>query len=432
MKKTYILIFISQLLFANTLNLEQILKYATDNAIDLKLKQTDILIESENIKNAKSAYYPTLNVTYNSEYNKALDGSAIGTEYVGGLAISSQTKYQTSIALQLNYDLYHFGATNKQVDINEAEYDIKKTEWCTKEKELHKKILETYADARKVAIEQKYKREMLAIRTQIYRFKERLYKVGKSSKVDLGDEAIQIITSERDLEDLSMKYKDDVLKLSQLCYMEIRQDVILQPITLSEEKKFISSYSETVEGVTLKKKIEQKRDEISLQIREQFPSVGLYSSYYYYGTDPKDYGKAMSNIDKKSWNAGLAVRFNIFEGFKHSSKYERLRLELYHLEQEFDSAKHAYEYELKSKKVKLSELATLKRHDTRLQEQNNIKVSMLNRLRETQKVDSITKLNAEYELLEKTMYLKRRNVEMAFESASLNILQKGIKECAQH
>lgn len=117
---------ISQSLLAGSLSLQEILSYASANSKTLQIKQTDAQIESKNIDIAKSAYYPSLNVVYNMEYNKALDGSSLSNEYIGGMNIPSETRYQSSVALQLNHDLYHFGVTDKQVDIAFAEYNIKK------------------------------------------------------------------------------------------------------------------------------------------------------------------------------------------------------------------------------------------------------------------------------------------------------------------
>ena len=434
MKYFYTLIFIllSPPLWANTITLEEILDYATKNAVSLKIKQTDALIESKNIQSAKAAYYPSLNVVYNAEYNQALDGVPLGVEYVGGLTISNETRYQSSIAFQLNYNIYNFGATKKRVNIASGEFDIKKMQWCSAEKQLHQQILKHYASANKANIKIKFKTQMLELRKKLYSMKERLYRVGKYSKIDLGDEAISIISLKRDIDNIAMLYNEDIIKLSQLSHKKITKDVTLLPFNINDKNHFIQKYDETTEGKILNKKIMQKKDEISMQFREQFPSLGLYSSYYYYASHPTKYDYTVSNLNKKSWNIGLSLKYNIFEGFKHSTNKQRLKLELHRLKQELDVAKHNYVYEDKSKIIKIKELGILKKHEQYLLEENYKKRDMLNRLYEIKKIDSITKINAEYELLERALNIESRDIEIAFERVSLNILHRGVNQCSQH
>ena len=433
-KKLYLatLLTLSPSLWAETVSLQEILNYATENAVTLKIKQTDALIESKNIEGAESAYYPTLNAVYNNEYTESLDGIPLGTESIGGITISNGTRYQSSLALQLNYDLYHFGSTDKRVEIASSGFDIKKMEWCSQEKQLHQQILERYASARKANVEQEHRTQMLDLRRELYTIKERLHKAGRYSKVDLGDEAIYMITLERDIENVSMGYQEDMIRLSQLSRKEFGKDVTLLPLNAKSENISIDNYDETTEGVILNKKIQQKKDEISLQFRQQLPSLGLYSNYYLYSSNPTEYDKAITDIEKKSWNVGFALRYNIFEGFKHSSDESRLKLELHRLEQELDEAKHSYSYEAKSKITRISELITLKEHEQHLLEENYKKREMINRLRKLKKIDSITKINVEYELLERALNIKIREIESEFESASLNILHRGINQCSPH
>ncbi|MBU0631661.1 TolC family protein [bacterium] len=419
-------------LIADTVSLQEILNHASHNAKTLVQKQLDAKIESKNLKSAKSAYYPTLGFVYNGEYNQALDGSSLTSEYVGGLTISSQTRYQSSMAFQLNYDLYNFGATSKQVSIAAAEVDIKKIDWCSEEKKLYEQILEHYASARKATVEKNYTMQMLEVRKKLYEMKKRLYDAGQYSKVDLGDEAISVIGIERDIENAQMQYKDDLIKISQLSYMQLSDDVQLLAMDDDNKDDLTKEYEDTAEAKVLTRRIAQKRDEISMQFRQELPSLSLYSNYYLYSTDPSEYDYTISHINKKSWNVGFAIRYNIFDGFKESSKQERLKLELQHLQEEFYDGKHNYEHETKSKTTRMDELDTLKQKEEHLLEENYKKREMLSRLREEQKVDALTQLNAEYELLQHTLNIQTRKIDAAYERASLNILHRGMDQCSPH
>lgn len=102
-QKYLFLVVFSLSLDAQTLSLDEILEYASGHSKMLAMKQTDVRIANTNIENAQSAYYPSLNFVYNTEYNQALDGMPLGVESVGGTTITNSTQYQNSLALQLQY-----------------------------------------------------------------------------------------------------------------------------------------------------------------------------------------------------------------------------------------------------------------------------------------------------------------------------------------
>lgn len=425
-------IVISTILCADSVSLQEIFSYASKNALSLKIKKSDALIELNNVKSAKANYYPSLNLVYNNEYTESLDGIPLGTETIGGITISNGTRYQNSAALQLNYNLYHFGVTDKQVAIATLKADVKNKELCQQEKKLHQKILELYADTLKQLNEKKYRTAMLSIRKKLYTMKERLYKAGQYSKVDLGDEAIYLISIERDIENSYMQYKDDIIKLSQLSYMEIQEDTQLLPIKFLHDTQEVHKFEESIEAKIIERKIVQKEEEIALQLKEQLPSVGLYSNYYLYSSNPKKYDYPITHLRKKSWNIGFSVRFNIFEGFKNSANAQRLHLEMQQLQLEYNQSRHNFIYDLQAENIKIDELSILQTKEEHLLKENKKKLEMILRLRKNQKVDKLTQLNSEYALQEHTLNLRKRKIDAAKEHLSLQIINRGIQECTQH
>ena len=432
MLRGFVALVINTFLCAQSISLEEILEHASQNAFSLKMKQTDAAIEKTNIGSAEAGYYPSLNVSYNAQYNKSLDGLAIGSQTVGGVTISNRTEYQSSVAFGLNYDLYHFGATDKKVEIAISEFAIKKMQWCSDEKELHLKLLEYYTNARKADVEQKYKKQMLDVHKELYVLKERLYEVGRYSKIDLGDEAISIISMQRDIEDVVMGYKENLLRLSQLSHKKLSDESKLLPLTLGIQEGTLQAYKDTTEGIISNKKIQQKKDEISLQFRQQLPSLSLSSNYYFYESHPTSYEYTLSNIDDKSWNVGLSLRYNIFEGFKHSADKERLQLELYRLEQQREEEHYNYDYETESKRIKIATLKELQEHEENLLEENYKKRALLQRLKKARKIDSITKINAEYQLVQRALSIQMRKIDSNFETVALSIQNRGTNQCSQH
>jgi outer membrane protein TolC len=430
----FLLLFLVAFSFLNakTYSLEELFESASKNAKILKIKDLEAQIESKNVEGAKAGYYPTLGAVYNAEYTESLDGVPLGTEYVGGITISNGTRYQSSLALQLNYDLYHWGATDYQVEVAKGEERIKKIEWCTQEQDLHQRILDAYAEARKAALEKEYKIKMLNIHKKLYEVKERLYDAGQFSKVDLGDEAIATIELQQEVENTRIRYQDALSKIAQDSYVSIDKDTSLLPLVIKKKAINNVSFNETAQAQQLKRKIKQKKDEITMHQRSQLPGFALYSNYYLYASDPTQYDSTLAHLQKKSWNVGFALRYNIFNGFKDSSQSERLELEMLHLQQEYEDAKHSYDIQTDAKSFKLQELSTIQLHEKKLLDENAKKIKMIERLRKEQKVDLITQLNSEYELLQRTLNIELHQIDTAYETISLRILERGMKECTQH
>lgn len=420
------------MLNAKEISFKEITAYASKHALTLQMKQVEKKIESKKAKGVAADYYPTLNLVYNSEYTKSLDGSPLGSESIGGITISNSTSYKDSLALQLNYNLFHFGAKNVQMHIANLNIAIKDKEWCQEEKNLYQEILKVYADALKQLNKKEYLSQMLNIREKLYQSKERLFKIGHYSKIDLGDEAILLISMQRDIENARMQYRDDLLQLSKLSYLKLNKNDVLLYLKSTEEKNSFKRFKDTAKAKILERKIRQKKDEISLKFKQQLPSVSLSSNYYLYSSHPTEFMHPILHMSKKSWNIGLLVRFNIFDGFKNSAADAQLHLELLNLQSQFTQAKHNFEYKQRSETTKIKELKLLQNKEESLLQKNSNKLAMVMRLRQNQRVDVLSELNTRYELLQRKLNLAQRAVDISFQAESLTIANKGVNQCTQH
>lgn len=230
-----------------------------------------------------------------------------------------------------------------------------------------------------------------------------------------------------------MQYQEDLSVLSSLSYIELEEATTeLLPIGGIELALVADDFEETTQGHRYSELIRQKEDEISMHKRSQFPTLAMYGNYYLYGSDPVDAYDSFEDVQRNSWKLGLAVRINIFEGFKYNNESDRLRYELVRIQQERDLSKREYEYEVSAKSTKIMHLKTLEVKDEDLYLQTQDKIDMVNRLRENQQVDSVSELNAKLEGLERELNLKIEHSEAAYEKASLNILYRGLNQCTQH
>ena len=419
-------------LFANSVSLDEILEYALKHTLTLKIKKMEAKIESKNIDIAKSSYYPKFDISYDTEYSKSLEGLTFSSKSINGVSIPSSTRYQDSIVLAMNYDIYNFGAKDKQVNIAKISKEIKEKEWCEQKKNLYLQIIKAYTDVLKEQVKIEYKNKMLLIREKLYEAKKRFYDARRYSKIELADEAIAILALQKEIADAKMRYKEGINSLSTLSYMNFEKQTRLAFINTNVTTLNKIRYEDSSEAKILTYKIRQKKEQIALKIKEKYPSFKLYSNYYIYASDSDSFSHPFLHMRKNSWNVGMSVRFNIFDGFKSSSVKERLFLELEKLKQEYNEKKHLFLQKVNSTRTKINELHKLKSKEKELIAKNREKLSMIKRLRAIKKIDLLTSLKEEYELYSKNLHLKLQKIDIAFEKRVLDITTQGDKKCVQH
>ena len=411
----------------------ELLKSASEHSYRLQVLNTDKNIETARKESLTSQYYPSFSLSYNNEYNKDLNEVSRGGESVGAAIISGGTGYKSSLSLNLNYELYHFGVTEKSIQMASSEVKVKDLLWCEEEKRLHQNILETYNKALKMQLQNNKKSEILLLRKELYEIKQRLYKAGQFSKLDLGDDAIKMIDTQREIEYAQMEYEDAVISLNTLSHSSYNSNTItLLPIGYSPIKKVVSEFDETTEAHRYKEQILKKRHEISMLKRSQLPTLSTYGNYYMFGAHDSVVMKSVKGTEPYSWKLGLALRINIFEGFKYNHEIQRLHYELDRLQQERDMQKYEHEHNAKQTTNKLFMLITLQNRDEALYEESNSKVNLVNRLKSARQVNGVDALNAKLERLERSLNLEIDKTEAAYANASLDIQYRGVNQCTQH
>lgn len=428
-----LLLFLNLAVNAHIVTYQDLLQSASDKSIKLKMFKSDEKIESSKVEALYEKYYPTLSLSYNTEYNRDLNGLASGTESIGDTVITSGTRYQSSASLNLNHELYSFGTTGDSIDIAKKEVIIKQLNRCEEEKKLHQNILDRYSSAIKSKIKSSIKEEMLTVRQELYSIKQRLYKAGKYSKLDLGDEAITIIDLEKEIELALLQYQEDLVYLSSLSHVELdEKSTELMAIGFNHSDYLTDDFEETALGHKYAEQVKQKEKEILMLTHSQYPTLSMYGNYYMYGSDIDNAYDSFDAIKKNSWKLGLAIRLNIFEGFKYNNTSQTLRHELQRIKDERDFYKREYEYNAKIKLHKISYLKNITDKDHTLYDKTNEKMGMIERLRKSYQVDSINELSTMLEALERKLNLEIQQSEMAYENASLDILFRGASQCTQH
>lgn len=417
-------------MIAGQISFSELQTSALENSHRLKVRGIDMRIEEARLGSVTSSLYPQLSLGYNGEYSKNLDSAASGNIMVGDMTISPNTLYKNSLALRLNYELYRFGTTLKQIEISEKEISVKKLEQCSEEVKLLSELLDHYARAQKADAENRYKTRMHTLRHELYGLKQRLYAAGKESRVSVGDEAIRLIDLEREIERSKMTYEENLLALSKLSHTELDlQNTRLLPLEPLTGGNGDLDFDTAAQARQYKEKILQKNAEISMLQRSQLPTVSLYSAYYLYGSDSHNASDAFSATRPNSWNAGLSVRWSLFEGFKYYSESSRLHYELQRIHEEYALAKREFDYETQTKQQHLNRLALLTQNETEALNETRTKLTMTERLREQGEADAVSEVSVRLEGVERELTLEIETLQRAYEAESLKLQHRGVEEC---
>lgn len=403
---------------------------ASANSHRLKLRTIDTSIEEARLGSVYSTLYPQLSFGYNGEYNRNLDSTSSGSISVGDTTINSTVPHKDSVSLRMNYELYHFGTTLKQIEMSKNEIAAKKLEVCNEETKLHRELLDHYATAQKSQSEYCYKSQMHTLRQELYTLKQRLYAAGKESRVSVGDEAIRLIDLERDIERSRMSYDENLIALTKLSHIELNlKETQLLPLNTKPEAIHIGSFEENSQARQYQEKILQKNSEISMNERSQLPVISMYSNYYLYGSDMHNAYDAFGAIKPNSWNAGLSVRWNLFEGFKYNHESTRLYLELDRVREEYALAKREFDANTQTKQEHLNRLALLTKNETEALKETKSKLMMTQRLREQGEADAVSEVSVKLEGLERELTLESETIQQAYEAESLKLQHRGVEEC---
>lgn len=429
MKKTLACMVCCELIgLSGEITFEALKASAQQNSHRLALRAIDTRIEQTRLEGVYASLYPQLSLGYNGEYNRNLDPAASGSLMVGDTMINSTVPYKYSAVLRMNYELYRFGATMKQIEAGEAGVSVKGYEACGEEVKLYTELLEHYVRAQRAQNDQMFKSRMRTLRQELYALKQRLHAAGKESRVSVGDEAIRLIDLERDLERARLEFAENVIALSRLSHTDLESsNISLKPLDSSPGTPL--SFFNTPQSHAYEEKILQKQAEISALQRMQLPAISLYSSYYLYGSDPHSLYEGFNDIRPNSWNAGLSIRWSLFEGFKYNSESERLSLELDRLREEAELAKREFDYETRTSQENIERLAMLSHNETEALHETRSKLAMTERLRAQGEADAVSEVSVKLEALERELTLESEKIQYAYEGEKLKLQHTEAAAC---
>ncbi len=392
------------------LDFEDVLRATLSHSHDVRMSALDIGISRTQLKEARSAYFPTLNTRFNSQYTKDLTNTTSPqVTAIGDTILVQNTFYQNSLSLNASLNLYDFGKREDRVLMAAKDIPLKEAVYAQSIRETKIKALETYRDLLVQTTELESKRQLLLLYKEIAINKQKLYDAGIVSKIDVSDEAIKVVKLIDEIDNLKVKVISTLENLSLLTGESYRADE-LQVAHFKEEGDPDGAVpfdpSTSPEARIYELALEKKKAEINALRKEVFyPQFSLYSTYVYYGQDPDKYSAAYGDMRARTFYVGLAATIPIFDGFKNSAQVDRARIELERLKVE--------------KEKKLAELSN--RYE-KLQEQSRALKKILGNQQEimtrTEEGTTMTGRLAEQQIVEYIDYLKKR-IELVIQTHEL-------------
>ena len=431
MRRIYSIVFFAlTVVQAQEVHYETLLNSASENSYRLKLGSTDTRIEEARLDTLYSSYYPTLSLSHSLEYNKLLNPQSNASITVGDTTINSANAYEGSLSLRLNYELYHFGTTDQQIQMQHQEVNVKTYARCSEEIKLHTEILDQYSQALQSWEELHSKESIRSLHKELYGLKERLFTAGRESRSAVADEAIEIINLERDIERSLMRYDEAVIALSKLSMFPLDpKNTQLLSFTATAPISQTPTFDESIEAQGYREKLLEKDHEISANIRSQFPVIAAYGNYYLYGSDDRQFSQAFNEMRPNSWNAGITLRVDLFQGFKYNSESQRLHLEKQRLLQEYELRRNEFTKEVQTITNRTDHLLALQNRENTLISQTQEKLDRLIRLRASGESEALSVITTTIESQERELNLKTEEIQHAHEREALRLKQRTIREC---
>lgn len=413
------MMFISCNLFG--IEYEEILISALSNSLTLQMKQTEIQIEQVNTNTIESKLYPTISVAYNNEYSQNLDSDTKNIS-VGTTSVNSNINYKNSLAFSLSYEMYNFGATQKQIESAQKGIKIKELEKKVEIEKLQENLLSYYLKALYAVEEATHYKEIRSVNKMIFEYKNRLWQSGMLSQIEVANEAIKLIELENKIQEANRQYSTNLIELSKVSHINLDVNTtILSPFRPRDEVVEHIKFENTYLGLLYKQKLAQKQDEKQAVQLSDLPTISMNSNYYYYGSDQDSASTSFKEIKENSWNIGFNLRWLMFDGFKYKNELKKLQLEEQKIVQEFEFAKREYEYEIISGTNTLEQLTNLlKTQIKNIDALDNIVISK-NLLHKQGEIDTITQQQSKIDNLYAQLTYKRQLHECAYQKMLLQL-----------
>ena len=322
------------------ISFEDVLKKAKEHSYDLQIADYNVLISKQEVRGAKSEYFPKLNLGAGMEYTKNYrDVKESTVMSIGDAFINPYTRYQSVLGITVGYNLFDFGVRSGNVKLAKEDVELKELETKEKLQELNLTLLDSYTKILITTKQIKINKEILALEEKNLEMKERLYNAKEISKTELNDERVKVKTIKQRLSELNSIRTESLNWLS--FYTGEQYDP--NDLKVAELKKSdcdvgaFKDYTKSIVWKIHEKNIKKKELELQIVKRNNYPKINIYGRYYLYGSDYNNYAKSLG-IEPSNFSVGASLNMPLFDGFKNSAAIQKTALELKQLNVERDKA----------------------------------------------------------------------------------------------
>ncbi|MBR1943808.1 TolC family protein [bacterium] len=408
------------------ISLEDVFEKAKEHSYDLKIADFNLLISKQDIRGARSEYFPKLFLNLGTEYTKNFrDEKDTTVMTIGEAFINPYTRFQSILGITLYYNLFDFGVRGGTLKMAKEDVKIKELEEKEKLQELNLNLVDTYA---KLLITQKQieiNKEIITLEEKNLEYRTRLYDAKEISKTELNDQAVKVSVIKNRISELTSIYMESLNWLS--FYTGENYDT--EKLKIAELKKSnfdITAFKDYTQSLTWQiheKQLKKKEYELYVAKRNNYPKVNVYGKYYLYGSDHNNYGESLG-IKPSNFSVGASVNMPVFDGMKNRSNIQKVSLELQQLQVERDRAIAQL----------MTRLATMRSNiiylDQQINENNKAIKELKDKEKSTQKLAS-KRLISPMDLNDAKVELLQQKIELEKNKITSIAIAKGIEILTQ-
>lgn len=312
--------------YSQNIKFNDVMAKAVEHSYDLKIADFNILSVSQDIRGARSEYFPKIYFGASTEYNKNFqDNVQTPTTYVGDTFINPYTRYQSVLGFTLAYNLFDFGVRKGNLDIAKEDTETQKLLQKQQLQELKLNITDIYTRLCSLTKQVEYTNKIIELSKKNLEMSQRLFKAKELSKSELNDQIAEVKKYEFQLNDILASYEEYLTLLSFYTNdLYSPQNVKISEIPQPSFNPFeFEDYEKTLVFDIYEKILNKKKLELKVAKRNYLPKLNLYSRYYLYGSDVRSYIDTNKDIEPSNWSIGASLNMPVFDGMKNSSMVKK-------------------------------------------------------------------------------------------------------------
>lgn len=316
--------------YSQTIEFNDVITKAIEHSYDLKIADFNILSVSQDIRGARSEYFPKIYFSASTEYNKNFqDNVQTPTTYVGDTFINPYTRYQSVLGFTLAYNLFDFGVRKGNLDIAKEDTETQKLLQKQQLQELKLNIIDIYTRLCSLSKQLEYTDKIIELSKNNLEMSQRLFNAKELSKSELNEQIAEVKKYEFRLNDILASYEEYLTLLSFYTNDSYSsKDVKISEIATPSFNPFeFEDYDKTLVFDIYEKILNKKKLELKVAKRNYLPKMNLYSRYYLYGSDVRSYIDTNKDIEPSNWSIGASLNMPVFDGMKNSSIVQKARYE---------------------------------------------------------------------------------------------------------